>query len=147
MVFDPNVNDEAPTEIKVERRIKNVHCGPDSALIKTDAKEKTPSGILLPMSVQQSVNTGTVINIGEGGHDFAGHHIPPVAKVGDTILFGQLSRCFKFKMDLGDGPQDYHLIDQDEILMVTEYEDDDEATEAPVIADVGVGVAPEIAAV
>lgn len=135
-----NVNDAAPDELRIEKQLKGIHCGPDSALIKTDAKEQTPGGVYLPMSVQAAVSTGVVVSIGEGGLDFAGHRIDPVAKVGDAILFGVLSRAFSVELDLGDGKQKYHLIDQDEILAVLEYDEEAGGTVAPDIIDVGVGV-------
>jgi len=136
--MDVNLTDEDPQTLTVERTLTGVNPGPDSALILTDAKEVTPGGIILPVKVQDQINTGTVVRIGQGGHDFAGHHIPPVAEIGDRILFGHLTKCFKLDIDMGEGRKTYHLIDQDEILCVLEYEDSD-APIAPII-DTGSGV-------
>jgi len=138
MGFDVNLNDDAPKTLTVERKLTGVNPGPDSALILTDASDTTPGGIMLPMSVQDQINTGTVVRIGAGGHDFAGHHIPPVASVGDRILFGHLTKCFKLDIDMGEGRKTYHLIDQDEILCVLEY--DDSEGPIPALVDTGAGV-------
>src|SRR3989441_8232626 len=58
---------------------------------RIDAEEKTAGGIIIPDTAKEKPSQGEVIAVGPGGRDEAGKVIPIDIKVGDRVLFGQLS--------------------------------------------------------
>jgi chaperonin GroES len=64
----------------------------DRVLVKPlDAETKTAGGLIIPDTVQEKPQEGTVISVGAGNKAEDGKVTPLDVKKGDTVLFGKWS--------------------------------------------------------
>ena len=82
----------------------------DKLVVKVKDKkddERTSSGIILPDSVGDKMNEAEVVAVSEGMYTTTGAIVPPICKVGDTIIYD------------GDAqsPKDYKLNGEDVVIM------------------------------
>lgn len=64
----------------------------DRVVVKrSDAEQKTASGIIIPDTAQDKPQQGEIIAVGAGARDDSGKIVPLEVKVGDQILFGKWS--------------------------------------------------------
>ncbi len=87
----------------------------DRVLIKplsTDDADKSPSGIIIPETVdQKQSDRGKVIAVGEGKYDDNGNLIPMSVKKGDTVMFQ-----WGDKIELDE--VEYYIVGENNILAV-----------------------------
>ena len=57
-------------------------------LRRMEVPTTTASGLALPKEMQDTADLGEVLAVGPGRLDDSGKHIPPVVKVGDTVVLG-----------------------------------------------------------
>lgn len=72
------------------------------------AEEKTASGIIIPDSVQEKPQKGTVIAVGEGKKDE-----PMSVKAGDVVIYGKYGGT-----EVHIEGKDYLIMREDDILLV-----------------------------
>ncbi|MDB5455899.1 MAG: chaperonin Cpn10 [Caulobacter sp.] len=64
----------------------------DRVLVKrVEEEQKTKGGIIIPDTVKEKPQEGTVIAVGPGARNDKGDVVPLDVKAGDTILFGKWS--------------------------------------------------------
>ncbi|MFO1241893.1 MAG: co-chaperone GroES [Rickettsiales bacterium] len=64
----------------------------DRVVVKrSDAEQKTASGIIIPDTAQDKPQQGEIIAVGAGARDDSGKIVPLEVKVGDQVLFGKWS--------------------------------------------------------
>ena len=64
----------------------------DRVLVKrTESKEKTAGGLIIPESAKEKPSEGEVVACGEGARKDSGELIEMAVKPGDRILFGKWS--------------------------------------------------------
>ena len=81
----------------------------DRVLVEPNkAEEKTASGIIIPDSVQEKPQKGTVIAIGEGKKDE-----PMTLKVGDVVIYTKYGGT-----EITIEGTDYLIMREDDILLV-----------------------------
>ena len=88
----------------------------DYVLVKPSAaEEKTPSGILLPESVKEKPQLGTVMAVGPGGHDDHGNKVPIQVKVGQKVMYKKWGGN-----EIKVGMEEWLLVEQKDILAIVE---------------------------
>jgi len=80
-----------------------------------EREETTKSGIVLPDTVKEKPQEGTVIAAGPGALDEKGKRVPMDVKVGDSVLYAKYSGT-EFKLD-GD---EVLILKQSDVLAVLE---------------------------
>ena len=86
----------------------------DNVLIQpVEAQSKTASGIILPDSVKEKPQIGTVKAIGKGKTDKDGKLIPMVIKVGDKVMYKKWGGN-EVKID----GEEWTLVSQEDILAI-----------------------------
>ena len=64
----------------------------DRVVVQADeAEEKSEGGIILPDTVQEKPQKGTIVALGAGRISDNGELIKPEVKVGDKVLYGKYS--------------------------------------------------------
>ncbi len=64
----------------------------DRVVVQADeAEEKSEGGIILPDTVQEKPQKGTIVALGAGRTSDSGDLIKPEVKVGDKVLYGKYS--------------------------------------------------------
>jgi len=64
----------------------------DRVVVQADeAEEKSEGGIILPDTVQEKPQKGTIVSLGAGRISDNGELIKPEVKVGDKVLYGKYS--------------------------------------------------------
>lgn len=89
----------------------------DNVLIKPqEAETKTASGIILPDSVKEKPQVGTVMAVGEGAWNEDGDkRIPMIVKVGQKVMYKKWGGN-----EVKVNGEDWMLVEQKDILAVTE---------------------------
>ena len=88
----------------------------DRVVVKPAGKEETTkSGIVLPDTVKEKPQRGTIIAAGEGRRDDDGDRIPMDAKVGDEVLFAKYAGT-EFKLE----DDELLILSEKDILAVVE---------------------------
>ena len=89
----------------------------DNVLIKPqEAETKTASGIILPDSVKEKPQVGTVMAVGEGAWNEDGDkRIPMIVKVGQKVMYKKWGGN-----EVKVNGEDWTLVEQKDILAVTE---------------------------
>ena len=77
--------------------------------------EVTTSGIILPDSVGKGMVDAEVVAIGEGMYTTTGNTVPPICKVGDTVIYDEQAQSPK---DFTFEGEDYVIMSQNEILTI-----------------------------
>lgn len=78
-----------------------------------EREEVTKSGIVLPDTVKEKPQRGTIIAAGQGRRDDDGKRVPMDVKVGDQVLFAKYAGT-EFKLD----EQDLMIIAEKDILAI-----------------------------
>jgi chaperonin GroES len=78
-----------------------------------EREETTKSGIVLPDTVQEKPQEGTIIAVGPGALDDKGKRVPMDVKVGDNVLYAKYSGT-EFKLD----GQEVLILRQSDLLAV-----------------------------
>jgi chaperonin GroES len=64
----------------------------DRVLVRRVGEEdKSPGGIIIPDTAQETPNTGEIMSVGTGARDENGKVVPLAVKAKDKILFGKWS--------------------------------------------------------
>ncbi len=88
----------------------------DNVLIKpAEAESKTASGILLPESVKEKPQLGTVMAVGAGGTDDKGNKTPIVVKIGQKVMYKKWGGN-----EVKVGSEEWLLVEQKDILAIVE---------------------------
>lgn len=88
----------------------------DRILVKAEEpKEKKIGGIIIPDTVKEKPQEGTVVAAGNGKTGKDGKVIPMDVKVGDKVLYGKYSGT-EVKID----NVDYLIMSQDDVLGILE---------------------------
>lgn len=88
----------------------------DNVLVQPlEAETKTASGIILPDTVKEKPQIGTVKAVGKGKTDNNGKLIPIVIKVGDRVMYKKWGGN-EVKM----GTEEWTLISQEDILAIVD---------------------------
>jgi chaperonin GroES len=88
----------------------------DRILVKAEEpKEKKIGGIIIPDTVKEKPQEGTVVAAGNGKMGKDGKVIPMDVKVGDKVLYGKYSGT-EVKID----NVDYLIMSQDDVLGILE---------------------------
>ncbi|WP_413854295.1 co-chaperone GroES [Candidatus Ruminimicrobium bovinum] len=88
----------------------------DRILVKTEEpKEKKIGGIIIPDTVKEKPQEGTVVAAGKGKIDQNGKIIPMDVKVGDKVLYGKYSGS-EVKID----NEAYLIMSQEDVLGILE---------------------------
>lgn len=88
----------------------------DNVLVKPlDAETKTASGIVLPDTVKEKPQTGTIMAIGDGAFDEDGELMPMVVKVGQKVMYTKWGGN-----EVKVGYEEWKLVKQTDILAVVE---------------------------
>jgi chaperonin GroES len=88
----------------------------DRVVVKpTPREEMTKSGIVLPDTVKEKPQEGTILAVGPGGIDDEGKRTPMDVKIGQKILYAKYSGT-EFKID----EEELLIIEQKHILAVVE---------------------------
>jgi chaperonin GroES len=91
--------------------IKPLH---DYILIQPkQAETRTASGIVLPESVKEKPQTGTVMAIGEGMRNEKGDLMPMIVKVGDVVIYTKWGGN-----EIKVGTEEWKLVKQTDVLAV-----------------------------
>jgi len=86
----------------------------DRVVIKrSEEKEKTKGGILLPDTAKERPQEGKIVAVGEGKKSDEGKIIPLTLKVGDTVLYGKYSGT-----EITVDEEEYLIMREDDILAV-----------------------------
>lgn len=86
----------------------------DRVVIKrSEEKEKTKGGILLPDTAKERPQEGKIVAVGEGKKSDEGKVIPLTLKVGDMVLYGKYSGT-----EITVDEQEYLIMREDDILAV-----------------------------
>ena len=94
-------------------KIKPLH---DRVIVKrSEAEEKTASGIIIPDTAKEKPQEGEVIAVGTGIRKDDGSLLPLAVKAGDRVLFGKYAGT-EIKVD-GD---DLLMMKEDDILGIIE---------------------------
>ena len=81
-------------------------------------------GIILPTTVQESMNMGTIVSVGEGHINTrpeGGTYIPLLVKGGDRIIFSKYSNTVLSEPENGDGGT-VIIQEADVLCIITEEE-------------------------
>ncbi len=71
----------------------------DRVVVKPLGREEvTKSGIVLPDTVKEKPQRGTILSVGQGRRDDDGKRVPLDVKVGDEVLFAKYAGT-EFKLD------------------------------------------------
>jgi chaperonin GroES len=81
----------------------------------TPREEMTKSGIVLPDTVKEKPQEGTVLSAGPGGLDSDGKRTPMDVKAGDKVLYAKYAGT-EFKID----EEDLLIVSQKDILAIVE---------------------------
>lgn len=88
----------------------------DNVLIRPlEAETKTASGIILPDTVKEKPQTGTVMAVGDGKVGPKGDKHPMVVKVGDKVMYKKWGGN-EIKVE----GQEWTLVSQEDILAIVE---------------------------
>ena len=90
----------------------------DKLVVKVKDKkqdERTSSGIILPDSVGEKWIEAEVIAVSEGMYTTTGNTVPPICKVGDTVIYDEQAQSPK---DFTFEGEDYVIMSQNEILTI-----------------------------
>jgi len=88
----------------------------DRILVKTEEpKEKKIGGIIIPDTVKEKPQEGTVVAAGKGKIDQNGKIIPMDVKVGDKVLYGKYSGS-EVKIE----NEAYLIMSQEDVLGILE---------------------------
>ena len=90
----------------------------DKLVVKVKDKkqdERTSSGIILPDSVGEKCIEAEVIAVSEGMYTTTGNTVPPICKVGDTVIYDEQAQSPK---DFTFEGEDYVIMSQNEILTI-----------------------------
>lgn len=88
----------------------------DNVLIKPlEAETKTASGILLPDTVKEKPQTGTIMAIGPGAKNEDGKIIPMVVGVGQKVMYKKWGGN-----EIKVGYEEWMLVEQKDILAIVE---------------------------
>jgi chaperonin GroES len=82
---------------------------------RTEAREKTAGGILLPDTAKEKPTEGRVVAVGQGRVTDDGVRVPPTVKAGDRILFGSYAGTA-----VKDQGKEYLILDENEVLAVVD---------------------------
>jgi chaperonin GroES len=86
----------------------------DRVVVKrSEEKEKTKGGILLPDTAKERPQEGKIVAIGEGRKTDEGKVVPLTLKVGDTILYGKYSGT-----EITVDEEEYLIMREDDVLAV-----------------------------
>ncbi|MBN2483301.1 MAG: co-chaperone GroES [Candidatus Omnitrophica bacterium] len=86
----------------------------DRVVVKrSEEKEKTKGGILLPDTAKERPQEGKIVAIGEGRKTDEGKIVPLTLKVGDTILYGKYSGT-----EITVDEEEYLIMREDDVLAV-----------------------------
>jgi chaperonin GroES len=78
---------------------------------RSEAKEKTKGGLLIPDSAKEKPVEGEVVAVGKGALSEDGKHVACQVKKGDRILFGKWSGT-EFQLE----GEDYIVLKEEDIL-------------------------------
>ena len=88
----------------------------DRILVKTEEpKEKKIGGIIIPDTVKEKPQEGTVVAAGKGKFDQNGKIIPMDVKVGDKVLYGKYSGS-----EVKINNEAFLIMSQDDVLGILE---------------------------
>jgi chaperonin GroES len=88
----------------------------DRVVIKpSDKEETTKSGLVIPDTVKEKPQEGTIIAVGPGRTDEDGDRIPMDVKVGDKVLFAKYAGT---EMKIDD--DDLLILSEKDILAIVE---------------------------
>ena len=88
----------------------------DNVLIKPhDPESKTASGIILPESVKEKPQLGTIMAVGTGGYDEKGNKTQIVVKVGQKVMYKKWGGN-----EVKVGMEEWLLVEQKDILAIVE---------------------------
>jgi len=88
----------------------------DRVVVKrSDAEQKTASGIIIPDTAQDKPQQGEIIAVGAGARDDSGKIVPLEVKVGDQILFGKWSST-EIKLE----GQEYLVMKESDIIGIVD---------------------------
>lgn len=94
-------------------KIKPLH---DRVIVKrSDAEEKTASGIIIPDTAKEKPQEGVVIAVGSGVRKDDGTLIPLDVKEGDKVLFGKYAGT-EIKLD----GEEFLMMKEDDIMGIIE---------------------------
>lgn len=79
----------------------------------SDREETTKSGIVIPDTVKEKPQRGTVVAVGEGRRDEDGNRIPMDVTAGSEVLFAKYSGT-EFKLD----DEDLLILSEKDILAI-----------------------------
>ena len=86
----------------------------DRVVVHADeAEEKSEGGIILPDTVQEKPQKGTIVALGAGRISDNGELIKPEVKVGDKVLYGKYSGN-----EISIGGVEYLIMRESDILAV-----------------------------
>ena len=86
----------------------------DRVVVRADeAEEKSEGGIILPDTVQEKPQKGTIVALGAGRTSDNGELIKPEVKVGDKVLYGKYSGN-----EISIGGVEYLIMRESDILAV-----------------------------
>ncbi|MCH7886657.1 MAG: co-chaperone GroES [Candidatus Marinimicrobia bacterium] len=86
----------------------------DRVVVQADeAEEKSEGGIILPDTVQEKPQKGTIVALGAGRISDNGELIKPEVKVGDKVLYGKYSGN-----EISIGGVEYLIMRESDILAV-----------------------------
>ena len=86
----------------------------DRVVVQADeAEEKSEGGIILPDTVQEKPQKGTIVALGAGRISDNGELIKPEVKVGDKVLYGKYSGN-----EISIGGTEYLIMRESDILAV-----------------------------
>src|SRR3989344_4517566 len=88
----------------------------DNVLIKPlEAQSKTASGIILPDSVKEKPQVGTIMAVGDGKIGSKGDRQPVVVKVGQKVMYKKWGGN-----EVKVGSEEWTLVSQEDILAIVE---------------------------
>ena len=82
-----------------------------------DASDMTSGGVILPDMAQEGTMVAKAIAVGPGKHTLSGQLVPPVTKVGDTVV---LPKFGSVKIEV-DG-EEYMVCREAELITILEKE-------------------------
>jgi chaperonin GroES len=86
----------------------------DRVVVKPLGREEvTKSGIVLPDTIKEKPQRGTIIAVGQGRRDDDGKRVPLDVKAGDEVLFAKYAGT-EFKLD----EQDLLILSEKDILAI-----------------------------
>jgi len=99
----------APTQISLKPLFDNVLVKPE------DAQSKTASGIILPESVKEKPQMGTVMAMGTGHVTPEGKTLPMTVKVGQQVMYKKWGGN-----EVKVGTEEWMIVEQKDILAIVD---------------------------